>query len=111
MPQEVHEHYDNEGVRTGYTVVTRESAWDDASRERALALTVYEDGTCGCGCGLSMAEAHDPAQAWIVDKFTCYAGRALRQIERQEADQAETARSPDGWADGLHYFVRPVNND
>lgn len=48
-------------------------------------------------------------QPFIVDHFTCYAGRAKAQAERQWHESNKT--SPDGWADGVHHYVTPHNDD
>lgn len=117
MPREVHEHYsvdpsnpDAEAVLTGYTVVTRESPWDDTSRERALKLTEYEEGLCTCGCGLPVKVAHDPEQAkklgFIVHEYTCFAQKAIAQHRRKKDEKNE--KSSPGWDDGLHYFAVPA---
>jgi len=111
MPAEIHEHYDEGDVRTGYTVITRESAWDDETRGRALRLTEYEESVCGCGCGQQVGVAYDKTRAFKVDKFTCYAGRALEQVRAKEHKAAEDTKRPDGWDDGVHYYVVPHDDD
>lgn len=107
MPREVHEHFDSDGKRTGHTIVTRESEWDDETRARVLALAEHDAETCGCGCGLPISVAYKK-QPFVVDTFTCFAGRALKQARRQADAKAKTEKRPDGWDDGLHYYVRPV---
>lgn len=109
MPTEVHQHFDAEDNLTGYTVVTRESAWDADTRGRALRLQEYEDSLCGCGCGQPVAVAYDPEQAFKVDKFTCYAGRAKARVERQWRDEHKD--SSDSYADGVHHYVVPHDTD
>ena len=111
MPREVHEHFDAGNNLTGYTVVTRESAWDDDSRGRALRLAEYERSICGCGCGQPLRVARDNTRLFRVDSFVCGAGRALAKVQRDEADQAEKTNRPDGWRDGRHYYVEPVEAD
>ena len=110
MPTEVHQHYDANDQLTGYTVVTRESAWDADTRGRALRLQEYEDSICGCGCGLPVAVAQQP-RPFKVDKFTCYAGRALQQTRDAEAEQAKRDKRPDSWSHGVHYYVVPHDTD
>lgn len=110
MPREVHEHFDPDGVLTGRTVVTRESEWDDETRDRVLALAAYEDMLCACGCGLPIGEAHTK-QPFIVDTVTCHAGRALERKRRDDQKKAEEDELPDGWNDGVHYFVRVLDED
>lgn len=108
MPSEVHEHFDADGTLTGTTVVTRESAWDEESRERALALQVYEAGICGCGCNQPVGEAYDPKQPYKVSSFTCNAGRAIAIVRKRDEDEAKRAKKPEGWNAGLHYYAEPV---
>lgn len=56
---ERHEHYDPEGVLTGFTLVTREPEWDDMERAKVQALADYEAGMCDCGLHRSVADT-DP---------------------------------------------------
>lgn len=93
---------------TGTTVVTRESPWDETSRQRAMALHAYESGLCKCGCGRPAAESYDSKQVYRVDSFTCTAGRAIEIVRRQEAEQAKKENRPDDWNAGLHYYAEPV---
>lgn len=109
MPEEIHETYDPEGALLTRTVVTRESAWDDDSREAALALLEYEDGMCQCGCGTPVAQAYDPKQAFLVDHVVCQAGRAIAQVKRRKGEERKDA--PEGWDDGFHYYAKPVTDD
>lgn len=53
----------------------------------------------------------DPERLFIVDTFTCYAGRALRQVERRDSEERERRNDPESATDGVHYFVRPVDAD
>jgi hypothetical protein len=108
---EVHEHFDATGKKTGHTVITRESAWDEASRQRALRLTEYEDGLCKCGCGLPISVAHDPATTFAVDRITCRAGKAIKRVSRLDAKHAKDANKPDSWNDGLHYVAIPTQDE
>lgn len=82
--------------------------WDDASRERALALQLYENGLCKCGCGRPASEAYDPKQIYKVDSFTCVAGRALAIARKRDEDQAKRDKKPEGWDAGRHYYAEPV---
>lgn len=112
----MHEHFDPKGNLTGYTVVTRESLWDDESRGRALRLAEYEGGKCECGCGLPAEVANSPVPM-KVDKFTCYASRALAAQKRADQDAHEKDKKPPPrdqagnpvprWDDGLNYYVVP----
>lgn len=100
----MHEHYTAADELTGYTIITRESAWDADSRGRALRLQEHKDSICGCGCGQPIAVAYEE-RPFKVDKFTCYAGRAKAQVERKWREDNEN--SPDGYADGVHHYVIP----
>lgn len=106
--REVHEHFDAAGASTGRTVVYRESLWDDSARDRAIALTMYEDGVCSC-CGLPVDKAYDPKQVFRVDKTVCYARRAIDSVERPEREKHKD--SPEGWDAGHHYYAEPVEDD
>lgn len=115
MPAEVHEHYvleDPEDPRsgrlTGYTVITRESEWDDDTRERALALASYDNGLCGCGCGRPAEETLNDESFYRVHQITCQAGRAIERIRRRDY---EKNKDTEGWDDGLHYVAVPVDPD
>lgn len=110
MPAEIHEHFDADGKKIGHTVVSRESAWDDESRKRALSLAEHENSICGCGCGLPVAVSHDPDQPFKVDSIVCRAGKAKAEVERAEREKHE--KDPDGvWADGRRWYVVPVDDD
>lgn len=111
MPREVHEHFDADGKLTGTTVVTRESAWDDESRGRALRLAEYEDSLCGCGCGQPVAVSQNKEQAWSVDTYTCGARRAIQKVTRMKAEEAKRLNLPEGHDDGVHYYAVPMDDD
>lgn len=57
-----------------------------------------------------MAQAHKK-QPFIVHKFVCEADRALRVKRRMDEDDAKAQKLPDDWADGLHYFVMPYDEE
>jgi hypothetical protein len=108
----VHEHFDATGkVRTGITVVHRESLWDEQSRGRALRLAEYEATICKCGCGLPIDVAHDPKQGFSIDRIVCRAGKAIAKVRRADEAQAKAAQRPEGWDDGLHYSATPVTDE
>lgn len=114
-PQEIHEHFDAEGVKTGHTVITREPEWDDESRGRALRLAEFEAGLCPCGCGLQMSVSHDKTAVMRVESFTCVARRAITIHERNERDKHKDAK-PDRktgalWNDGVNYYAVPHDQD
>lgn len=102
----MHEHFDAENNLIGTTVVTRESPWDDASRGRALRLDEYEASFCTCGCGQPLAIARDPDQIFMVDELTCYARRALDEVqEKRQAASQVPGRVTD--SHGKFPIVRP----
>ncbi len=111
-PAEVHTYFDKDGEECSMadawsTVVEREAEWDADTRGRVMRLAEWEDGMCKCGCGQPKDIAHDKEKAtYMVDYFTCYAGRAKRQVERMHKVQAEKDGKADGWDDGRHYYVR-----
>lgn len=108
MPQEVHEHYalpdgpDGKPVLTGYTVITRETEWDDETRQRALDLAEHENSLCSCGCGRPAAETFRPNQVYAVKTARCAAGRAIDLTRRQ---MSEANKENPGWDDGLHFYA------
>ena len=114
MPIEVHEHFDAAGKKTGHTIITRESMWDDESRGRALRLAEFEAGMCPCGCGLPMAVAHDAKRPMRVETFVCQARRAMAAVERKAREKNKDAK-PDRngvlWDDGLNYYAVPHDTD
>ena len=93
---------------TGTTVVTRESPWDETSRARALALHAYEADLCKCGCGRPASESYGTQQVYLVDSFTCAAGRAIAIKRKADEDQAKKDKKPEGWNYGRHYYAEPV---
>lgn len=105
MPTEVHEHFDTEGNPTGTTVITRESEWDDSTRNRVLELDAYEALKCPCGCGLLITESQKE-QPFLVDSVMCHASRAMAEKRRRDEAEAKSKNKPEDWNDGLMYFVR-----
>lgn len=49
--------------------------------------------------------AYDTKQAFVVDKFTCQARRAIETVRR--ADRKAKENAPEGWDDGLYYYAIP----
>ena len=106
--REIHEHFDQAGEPAGSTVVWRESMWDDEARDRAIALTMFEDGVCSC-CGLPVEKAYNPEQVFKVDKAVCHARRAIDKIERAEREKHKKA--DEGWDAGHHWYAVAVEDD
>lgn len=106
-PREVHEHFDADGNFTGQTIVRHEPLWDDADRARAIELYDFDRGQCPCGCGQQIAEASvsNPNRGYRIETYTCYARKALETAKRQAGEQAERTKKPDGWNDGVIYYV------
>ncbi len=69
------------------------------------ALDEWESSLCACGCGQPIAEATDKSRAFNVERHTCYARRALQITKRRDAAMAEQQKRPEGWDDGLSYFI------
>lgn len=76
-----------------------------------MALAEYEETRCRCGCGQPVQVAADPAQAFRVDVATCYAGRAKAREDRRRRQEAKDKNKPEGWDDGQHLIVSPVELD
>lgn len=112
-PAERHEHFDANGVLTGFTVVTREPEWDDAERDRMLALAVYEAGVCTCGYHVSLTSDLDNTFTFEDRKCNVCAGikryGRLQSAQDEQADK-ELGPSPPPHAaragDGRHTGVR-----
>lgn len=108
----MHEHFDAEGNKTGYTIVTRESLWDDDSRGRALRLQAYED-SIDAASNIPAAEAFKD-QTFDVTTHTNHAARLLaveRRRLQKEAEKGNGGKAPEGWDDGLVLQVRPLTDD
>lgn len=65
--------------------MTRESRWDQDSRNWELAYTQYLDSLCDCGYPKELG--YDSGRAWLVDHRVCYRCRALEQVQRAKADE------------------------
>lgn len=57
-----------------------------------------------------MTIGHDDKRAFEVDTFTCHAGKALERVRRTAFEKADDSGRPDGWQDGLHWFVQPYDD-
>lgn len=68
-----------------------------------FALDGYESSLCPCGCGQPVAVASDPLRTFDVQSHTCYARRALDQVQRSERKKSES--QPEGAADGISWFI------
>lgn len=89
-------------------VVTRETEWDDETRDRVLNLAAYDQSMCPCGCGVAMSEATKD-QPFVVDHFTCYATRAKERLRKIHQDEAKKNKLADGWDTGRVYFIRDTH--
>lgn len=112
MPWERHDHFDADGNPTGYTIVSRESEWDDAQRERMQALVEYERGVhATCGLHDSIAKT-DPYIA--LEDDVCPLCRAIelelrvRANREHEADEKAGPTNPHQ-GDGRSTYVRLVS--
>lgn len=115
MPREVHETYEvdpddptnpEKHRLVSYTVVTRESPWDDKSRTRALRLTEYEDSLCK-GCGLPRDESHK-AKGFKVHELVCRSCKATEMLRRHHQKQHE---KDEAFFDGRQYVAVPVSRE
>lgn len=108
MPREVHEHQDPDGNTTGYTVITRESPWDDAMRQAAYALWRHENPVrCPCGCGQPAELTLNPDSVWKVDTYQCTATKAKLIVEAEYDAKWEGKDKPLA----VHHYVIPVDPD
>lgn len=114
MPREVHETYEcdpddptnlEKHRLVSFTVVTRESPWDDKSRARALALTEHEDSLCRCGCGLPADISHKK-QDFLVHELVCYADKSIRALRRVHEKEHKDDPS---FFDGRMYVAVPAD--
>lgn len=99
----MHRHFDMNDVQTGYTIVTRESLWDDSARARATRLQEYEESVNRFG--IPLVEAYK-AQPFKVEQFTDYSERAVLAITRADRAKAERENGgtvPEGYGDGVNY--------
>lgn len=83
---ERHDHHDADGNLTGHTIVTRDSDWDEDSRQAAFAL--HEDKTDRCpDCGQLIEECSDPSVDYYPQLARCYHTaarlRAARAYEKK----------------------------
>lgn len=110
----MHEHYDANGDFTGTTVLTRESEWNDETRELALALTYLEDKTCS-GCGNDLEKSLEPSHSWDVDdKTVCHACAALATVQRDVSEAHKDEKPHRGrpmHMDGRIFTVRLYSED
>ena len=95
------------------TVVTRESPWDDETRDRVLSHAERKRLTCRCGCGQLATESVGSEDPWFVDFYVCEAGRALelKQAEHRKDAEDDDGKLPEGWGAGRHYFVKKYDPD
>jgi hypothetical protein len=95
-------------MHTGYTIVTRESPWDEHEAAAADALTEYEAQRPLCG----HAEGE---QDWVPDQRVCPTCRDLafqsRVWERDEKHLPKPAPGEPHPLDGVTKFLRPPTPD
>jgi hypothetical protein len=65
--------------------VTRESRWDQDSRNWEIAYTAHLDGLCECGVPREVCM--DPDRAWLVDHRVGYRCRAMETVQRMKSDE------------------------
>ncbi|EFQ84710.1 hypothetical protein HMPREF0063_10051 [Aeromicrobium marinum DSM 15272] len=99
-PEEVHEHFDQDGTFTGRTIVTREPEWDDEARRKVLAYAAYEHMKCQRG--------HHPSTGMDATKVRMVenARVACLDCEAEDARRAQWMKShrhkDDGTCDCRH---------
>jgi hypothetical protein len=115
-PTERHEHFGADGNLTGWTVVTREPEWDDAERNRLLALAQYEAECHDCGFHWSVLD--DPGNVFMPEFKTCPVCRGATRFSRiqDNADKAMREQNKDNPiapdpADGRNLFMRQLSAD
>ena len=102
----MHEHFDVDGNKTGFTVITREPRVSPDDRVQMFALDDYESSLCSCGCGQPLSEAMSKDRAFVVTDHICYAKRAIQTVERQARAKAEARKAPEGWDDGTVWLIQ-----
>lgn len=88
---ERHEHFDLEGRLTGSTVVTRESPWDEDSRDAARALHYDELERCP-ECNGPRADCEDPDVPWFPQRLICWKTAASNVVHRRWQAKHEDAQ-------------------
>lgn len=73
-------------------VVTRESEWDDVSREEMLGLAEYEAGICECGFHQSLTRDKGNVFSFEVDHCPVCAGKERYGRLQSQDDQDEVAK-------------------
>lgn len=114
VPQEHHEHYDADGNLTGYTVISRESEWDEDEVTKLIELRIYDAGVCS-GCGYHKSLTGDLDNLFAIEVDHCNVCAALAKHGRiQGADDKkavnamgkEPAPARKRPSDGRHVSVR-----
>lgn len=92
--------------------MTRESEWDDESREEMLALADYESEICACGFHSTIAKNKDNHFGFEVDQCPVCAGReqyARLQAKEDSDEERKLEKSPPETprpGDGRRVFMR-----
>lgn len=98
---------------TSTTVVTRESPWDDASRDAAYAL--YDDKLDRCPqCGRPIEECRTKDQDWHPQLDYCWRTAAETAANRQWLKRNDKAQPNEAGylpTDGARVWVSPVDLD
>jgi hypothetical protein len=111
-PTDVHTYtYDADG-RVESVKVTRESEWDDESREEMLALAEYESEICACGFHSTLTKNKSNHFGFELDTCEVCAGReqyARMQAKDDAEEEKKLEKSPPETprpADGRRVFMR-----
>lgn len=108
---ERHDHYDAGGVFTGHTIVTRDPAWDEESRQAAWDEWQMQMESCA-QCGGPRSECESPDGDWYPHTQRCWKKAAAEVAERQWAAAHEQEKpGQDGYKDSDGAFVTVLPYD
>lgn len=111
-PRQIHTYTYDESGRLTSTVVETEPEWDDAEREKMLALAEFEASVCKCG--YPRDQVTDPTFVFQPETFDCPVCAATAVENRRLHDLDESARKAAGGklaalpSDGRHLLMRLV---
>ena len=105
VAEEVHEHFDADGIFTGRTVVIRGSLWDDASRGAAMRLFEH-DRSIDPETGLPQDVAYTDRPFIVHSDIVNFASKA---VEKVRAKDREKHKDNPEWFDGRRYIAQPYD--
>lgn len=112
VPEQRHDHFDANGVLTGYTIVTTEPRVSDDDLVELLALARFDAEVCSCGYHPSVAR--DESNYFRPETHKCPVCAGQAQVDRMQRDRDEAhaaAHKNDGPAaprpgDGRKSYMR-----